>query len=202
MKLVRSLAVVLVLLSPCSLSAQGQSGFGTRPTVGIFGGITLPHGDFSDQVGVGAHLGGLVSIRAYKQLDMRLDGAWNKFAEKKIDFGDATVETYAKIIYGSIGGVLNMGPDSSAYPGDRAVTPFISFGGGGYRLDFDEECTGNCGEQSTAKTYFGSNLGIGSYATYGAIHPMIEARWHRIWRDIDHGGGRSFFTISAGLRFR
>jgi hypothetical protein len=202
MKLVRQLAVIVTVLSLFSVSAKAQSGFGTRPTVGIFGGLTLPYGDFSDEVGVGGHVGGLVSIRAYKQLDVRLDGAWNKFAQKKIEFSDATLETYAKIIYGSLDGVVNLGADSSAYPGDRSVTPFLSLGGGVYHLDYDEDCTGNCGAQSEANTYFGTNLGVGTNATFGPLHPMAEIRWHRMWRDTDHGGNRSMFTFSVGLRFR
>jgi hypothetical protein len=202
MKLVRFIAVTLVLVSLYSISAQAQSGFGTRPTVGVFAGVTLPYGDFSDQVGIGGHAGGLVSIRAYKQLDVRRDGAWNKFAEKKLEGADFTIDTYAQVIYGSLDGVVNLGADSSAYPGDRSVSPFLSFGGGAYRLDYDEECSGACADQSEPTTYFGTNLGIGSNATFGPLHPMIEGRWHRIWRDTGHGGARSFFTISAGLRFR
>jgi hypothetical protein len=204
MKFVRSAATTLVLLSLYSVFAHAQSGFGTRPTLGIFGGVTLPSGDFGDEVGIGAHAGGLVSIRAYKQLDIRVDGAWNKFKSKDIVFSDATLETYATLIYGTLNGVLNLGPDSSSYPGDHSVSPYLLFGGGAYNLDYAEECTGNCGQfvQSEGKTFWGLSLGAGSNATFGPLHPFAEARWHRIQRGDKYGGTRSLFTFSAGLRFR
>lgn len=204
MKLVRSIRVIFALLSICSVSAQAQSGFGTRPTLGIFGGLTLPSGDLGDELGIGAHAGALVSIRAYKQLDIRVDGAWNKFKSKDIEFSDATLETYGKLIYGTVNGVLNLGPDSSSYPGDNSVSPYLLFGSGAYNLDYDEECSGNCGQfvQSEGKTFWGFSLGAGSNATFGPLHPFAEARWHRIQRGDSYGGARSLFTFSAGLRFR
>jgi hypothetical protein len=186
------------------IAAKAQSGFGTRPTVGIFGGVTIPSGPFSNQVKFGAHAGGLASLRLYQQLDARIDGAWNKFGEKKIDATTFQLETYATVIYGTLNAVLNVGPDSAAYPGDNSVSPYILAGAGAYRLDYDEECSGACGDfvQSGPKTYFGMNLGVGTNATFGPLKPFIEGRYHRISRSAANGGTRSMYTISVGLKLR
>lgn len=190
------------------LTAKAQSGFGQRATVGIFGGLTIPKGDFSTETKTGAHAGALAKMRLYQMLDLRVDGAWNKFGEKKIPQAEgvnATVESYAKVIFGTANLVLNMGPDSSSYPGDNSVSPYLLAGAGGYNLDYGAECSGQCTgfAPPETKTHFGLNAGFGANATFGILKPFIEARYHRISNvDTNNGGSRSMYTVSLGLKLR
>jgi hypothetical protein len=204
MNLARSIALTVTVLSLFSVSTSAQSGFGGRPTVGIFGGASLPSGDLGDEAGIGGHAGALASIRLYRMLDLRVDGAWMKFAEKEVDRSPTFYHTYASVVFGTVDAVLNLGPDSSAYPGDRSVSPYLLAGGGAYKLDYDEECSGNCTGfvQLEPRTKFGLNVGIGSNATFGWLHPFVEGRYHRMSSMTDTGDSRSMFTVSAGLRFR
>jgi hypothetical protein len=204
MKLVRTPLVILAGLSLYSISAQAQSGFLTRPAIGIFGGLTIPRGDFKLETDVGGHAGALASIRLYQQFDARIDGAWNKFPGKTIESQNATVKTDVTLIDVTLNGVLNLGPDSSSYPGDNSVSPYLMVGGGAYNLEYDATCTGQC-ELFTPpekKTNAGFTIGFGTNATFGVFHPMIEGRYHRIFRSDDVGGSRTMFTFSAGIRFR
>lgn len=183
--------------------AQDPTGFG-RPTAGIFGGVSLPNGDFSDEVGTGWHAGALFKMRAYKALDVRVDGTFTKFAEKKIVGTIASVETYASVIQGTLNALLNLGPDSAAYPGDNSVSPYILGGIGEYRLDYDAECSGQCAtfEEPGKHTHFGLNVGGGASVPVAGLRTFIEARYHRISRQVSEGDTRAMVLISAGLKFR
>jgi opacity protein-like surface antigen len=189
------------------IAAKAQSGFGQRATVGIFGGVTIPRSDFSIETKLGAHAGALAKMRLYRLFDLRVDGAWNKFGEKNIPQAEgvnATVESYAKVIFGTANVVLNLGPDSSSYPGDNSVSPYIMAGAGGYNVDYGAECSGQCTGFSPpeTKTHLGLNAGFGANATFGILKPFIEARYHRISKVADDGTSRSMYTISVGLKLR
>ena len=195
-------AIALVSMTGTA-RAQDPTGFG-RPTAGIFGGVSLPNGDFGDEVGTGWHAGGLFKMRAYKALDVRVDGTYMKFAEKKIVGTIASVETYGSIIQGTLNALVNLGPDSALYPGDNSVSPYILGGLGEYRLDYDAECTGQCtGFIEPGKhTHFGMNVGAGASIPFVGLRTFIEARYHRISRSSSDGGSRKMVLISVGVKFR
>lgn len=194
--------LAITLIAAFAETAEAQGGFG-RPTAGIFGGVTLPSGDFNDEVGTGWHAGGLVKMRAFKALDIRLDGTFNKFAEKEIVASIATVETYASLVHVNLDALVNLGPDSAAYPGDNTIAPYILAGVGGYRLDYDAKCTGSCEEfDAPTRNHFGLNIGGGATVPLAGIRTFVEARYHRMMRDVAEGNSRSFIVISAGVKFR
>ncbi len=183
-------------------TAKAQNGFG-RPTVGIFGGVSLPSSDFNDEVGTGWHAGGLVKMRAYKALDVRADGTFNKFASKDIVGTVATVETYATVIHGNLDLLLNLGTDSAAYPGDNSVSPYILGGIGTYHLDYKAECTGTCENfEAPSRNHFGLNIGGGATFPLMGLRTFVEGRYHRISRSVSQGSSRKMILISAGIKFR
>ena len=195
----------LILGVACALPtvAVAQSGLGTRPSAGIFGGVTIPRGDLSDEVDMGWHAGALAKIRAYKAIDARIDGTYAKFGEKSVEGTTATVTTDANVAFGTLGAVLNMGPDSAAYPGDNSVSPYLLVGVGLYRLDYKAVCTGACANFLTPEleNNFGVNIGFGATVPVIGIRTFAEGRYHRINRNNDFGA-RSMFVLSVGVKFR
>ena len=201
MKFVRPSALVLIAL--ISTSAGAQQGPG-RPTAGIFGGITTPNGDFKDEAGNGWHAGALVKMRAYGVLDVRLDGSYHKFAKKDLEGTIATLTTDANMIIGTLNALVNLGPDSASYPGDNSISPHLVLGPGIYKLDYKAICTGTCTDFNppTNDNHFGFNIGGGATIPLMGLRPFVEARYHRMMRDNDEGGTRSFMTLSAGIKIR
>ena len=142
-------------------------------------------------------------MRAYKALDVRVDGTFTKFAEKEIVFTNASVETYASVIQGTLNALLNLGADSAAYPGDNSVSPYILGGIGEYRLDYDAECSGQCETfEAETQTHFGFNIGGGASVPIAGIRTFIEARYHRISRSVSDGSSRAMVLVSVGVKFR
>jgi hypothetical protein len=180
---------------------EAQGGFGTRATAGIFGGVTFPRGDFRDVVGTGWHAGALAKIRLYGPLDARLDGAYSKFGKKHIEGTIAALDTDASATIGTLNALLNLGPDSAAYPGDNTVSPYLLGGVGKYRLDFKAVCTGDCAEpvDPGIRTHWGFNIGGGGTVPVAGIRTFLEARYHRISLS---QGSRSMFLLSAGVKIR
>jgi len=196
--------LALSLIAALSTTASAQQGFG-RPTVGIFGGVTLPSGDFNDEVGTGWHAGGLIKARAYGVLDVRVDGTYGKFAKKDIVGTIATVTTDGRVLFGTVNALVNLGPDSAAYPGDNSAAPYILAGFGRYQLDYKASCVGEgCTtfEEPGKNTHNGINIGGGSTFPLAGVRTFIEARYHRIMRETTDGGSRAMVTISAGLKIR
>jgi len=186
-------------------AATAQSGFGQRPTAGVFGGVTFGRGALDDEVGTGWNAGGFGKIRLYGPLDLRVDGTYVKFAKKELVETGGTVTTDAAITFGTIGGLLNLGTDSAAYPGDNTVSPYLLGGAGRYRLDYDAVCVGNsCGAfiDPGVHTFWGLAIGGGATVPLAGLRTFIEARYHRIARDELDGGSRTMVVVSAGLKFR
>ncbi|MEO8576844.1 MAG: outer membrane beta-barrel protein [Gemmatimonadales bacterium] len=206
-KICQSVALIAVASSAvlATPSARAQSGFGTKPTAGIFGGVTFPRGAFADEIGTGWNAGGFAKIRAYGPLDVRIDGTYNKFAEKDLVETGGTVTTKAAITFGTIGALINLGTDSAAYPGDNSVSPYLMAGAGRYRLDYDAVCVGTSCDQFIdpgVHTFWGTNIGGGATIPLAGIRTFLEARYHRISRSDPDGGARSMVVISAGVKFR
>lgn len=190
----------LVLFAGTPALAQ-LSGIGTRPTLGVYGGLTFPRGDFADEVGAGWNAGAMFKIRAYRALDLRLDGTYIKLGRKDIE--GTTVRTDGDIRAGTVNALLNLGPDSAAYPGDNSVSPYLIGGIGKYRLNYDATCNGcSPSPDPGIKTHWGINLGFGATAPIVGLRTFFEGRYNRMSRSLGEGGARSFFLLSAGIKIR
>ena len=199
---VRQLLLAIGISTAFSAAAEAQ-GPG-RPTAGIFGGFAVPNGDFKQEVGNGWLAGGLIKMRAYRSLDVRLDGTYVKFGSKEIAGSEVTVATDASMIFGTLNVLLNMGPDSAAYPGDNSVSPYLLAGAGPYQLEYDWACEGQCSQFifPGKRTHVGINAGFGATVPLLGIRTFAEGRYHRIFRDIGDGGSRSMILISVGVKVR
>ena len=199
------IAVVCAAVLSMPTAARAQSGFGQRLTAGVYGGLTIPRGAFDDEVGTAWNGGGFGKIRVYGPLDLRIDGTYSKFAKKDIVGTIATVTTDGRVLFGTVNALVNLGPDSAAYPGDNSAAPYILAGFGRYQLDYKASCVGEgCTtfEEPGKNTHNGINIGGGSTFPLGGVRTFIEARYHRIMREATDGGSRAMVTISAGLKIR
>jgi hypothetical protein len=199
---VRQLVIAATISAVFAVTAEAQ-GPG-RPTAGIFGGVTLVSGEFGDEVGNGWLAGGLVKMRAYGAFDVRLDGTYVKFGSKDIVGTVATVSTDASVVFGTLNALVNLGPDSAAYPGDNSVSPYLMAGLGLYELDYKAECAGTCAgfDDPEKKTHFGANVGFGATVPLLGIRTFAEARYHHISRGAIDGGSRRIILLSAGVKIR
>lgn len=208
MNRVRLSLLSFALVASAATSVEAQSGFG-RPTAGIFGGLTTPRGTLADEVGNGWNAGIFLKMRAYRGLDIRVDGTYAKFGAKTFDIpfttGDtAVLSTDAKVPYGTLSAHFNLGPDSAEYPGDNTISPHLLLGVGVYQLDYKVTCSGACEAITTIPTenHFGVNIGGGVTIPVGGLRTFVEARYHRISQKPEYGDARQVLTISAGLKIR
>jgi hypothetical protein len=199
--------LAIALLAAISTNVQAQ--FLARPTAAVFGGLTTPRGDFGDEVDNGWHAGILLKARAYRALDIRVDGVYSKFGKKHVIIPLNTVDTVvfdtdASIPFGTLDAHLNLGPDSAEYPGDNTVTPHIVGGLGIYQLDYKLTCSGPCeGFETVPKQkHMGFNVGGGATIPIGPLRTFVEARYHRVSRDPEDGDAFTLITLSGGIRIR
>jgi opacity protein-like surface antigen len=203
------LTLPVALVALLSLPATAQRPGPGRLTAGILGGVTFPTGDFKDEVSTGWHAGGLIKMRAYGALDIRLDGAYAKFGRKEFPDSVRTYSTDAKVTFGTLNALINLGPDSAAYPEDKTNSPYLLAGLGRYRLDYQVGCVeaveggSACRSGLQAKTYTGVNIGAGvTVPFFAGIRTFVETRYHRISRPLEEGGARGMFLLSAGVKIR
>jgi hypothetical protein len=205
----RLLLLAVTLIASFATRVDAQMGIG-RPTAGIFGGITTPRGDFSDEVGNGWHAGVMAKLRVYGALDVRVDGTYARLGKKSVDVqlsnGDTIVfHTDASVPFGTVGLSINLGPDSAEYPGDNTVSPHILGGVGMYQLDYKLTCEGAAcaGFETVPKdTHIGFNFGGGATIPIMGVRTFVEARYHRISRKAEDGDARTMITLSAGIKIR
>jgi len=196
-----SFACVASVVATSRAAAQG-SGFGTRPTAGIFGGVTLPRGDFTEESGLGWHAGALLKMRVYQFLDLRLDGTYSKLGKKTLRGDTITIKTDASVQFATLDAVLNLGPDSAAYPGDNTISPYVLGGFGKYHLDYSASCVGCTSFDDATESNWGINIGAGANVPVVGIRTFVEGRYHRMSRSVEFGGARTMFTASFGVKFR
>ncbi len=187
-----------------SSRAEAQGGFGGRATAGIFGGVSIPSGELSDEVKMGWHGGALAKIRAFGPLDLRLDGTYTKLGKKDLTGTTRTIITDGTVSFGTVNALINLGVDSAEYPGDNAVSPYIIAGAGTYRLDFRATCRGDCATfiNPPVDSFPGLNFGGGATVPVAGLRTFVEGRYHRISRSLVEGGSRTFVLLSAGIKFR
>lgn len=207
MKRVSVLLVSLAFVAS-STSANAQGGFG-RPTAGIFGGVATPRGTLSDEAGNGWTAGVFLKMRAYRALDIRVDGNYAKLGEKSFDIPFTTGDTAVghldtKIPFATLAVHVNLGPDSAEYPGDNTVSPHLLVGIGMYKLDYNFTCVGPCEGINTIPTenHFGVNVGGGATIPLLGVRAFVEGRYHRISQKPEFGDARTFITLAAGLKIR
>lgn len=203
------LALLAITMAAAASPASAQTPGPGRPTAGIFGGYSHPIGDLQETSGEGWHAGGLFKLRVSGLLDARVDGTYTKFGKKHIPVdlatgGSAVVHSSPTIAYGTLTALVNMGPDSAAYPGDNSTSPYLFGGFGFYHVDFDFSCTGECQTfpETDSENHPGINIGFGITTPFAGIRTFFEGRYHRISRSASDGGTRSFGTISVGVKFR
>lgn len=199
-----SCTLVLLALAAAATGADAQSGFGTRPTAGVFGGLSIPRGAFRQEADLGWHAGALAKIRAYQSIDARIDGTYVKLGGEELVGTEATVSTDVKMTIGTISALLNLGPDSAEYSGDNSVSPWLIAGFGMYRVDFQAVCSGSCAtfNDPGVKSHAGFNLGAGGTVPLAGIRTFFEVRYHRIFRDVDEGGSRILMLAAVGVKIR
>jgi len=136
--------------------------------------------------------GGFGKIRVYGPLDLRIDGTYSKFGNKDIVDIGGTVTTRSSVQFGTIGGVLNLGTDSAAYPGDNSVSPYLIAGVGFSRIG----CVGrsDCG----VYTQMGWNAGLGMRLGLFALRGFTEARLHCVPKSEAED---CYIPVTVGLRF-
>ena len=203
----RQLLLTVLLLAAATTNAKAQ--LLARPTLGSFGGVMTPRGDFQDEVGNGWHAGVLLKARLYRALDIRVDGAYSKLGEKTVVIPVTLQDTVrfhtdGTLPFGTLDVHANLGPDSAEYPGDNTVTPHVLAGIGIYQLDYQLTCTGPCEGFDTVpkQKHMGFNVGGGAAVPVLGVKTFFEARYHRISRKPEDGDARSLITVSAGLRIR
>lgn len=173
-----------------------------RFAAGVFGGVSLPAGDFKDIVGKGWHGGALLKMDISRAFDLRVDGAYTPFGSKDVVFTDAVVTTHTKMTFATLSGVLNLGADSAAYPGDNSISPYLIGGAGYYRVRFDGTCSGVCTDFVDAvqtQTNFGLNAGAGATVPLAGFRTFVEARYHSVHVDANFRGN-SVLLVSAGIK--
>ena len=209
MKQARLSVFAIILLAGVSSSVEAQ--FLARPTAAVYGGLVTPRGDFGNDVANGWLAGVLIKARAFRALDLRIDGNYAKLGKETTvlsnqDGDTLIIDTDGKVPYGTLNAHLNLGPDSAEYPGDNTVTPHLLGGVGIYQLDYNvtTTCKGNCGEIQLIprKNRFGVNVGAGGSIPVFGVKAIVEARYHRISQEADEGGAAAMITISAGFRIR
>jgi opacity protein-like surface antigen len=205
---VRFLSMLAIAAVAMSARAEAQGLF-TKPQLGILGGVTLPTGELEEDAATGWHAGGFFQIRLRGALDARLDGAYNKLGSKTFDFDSAVIDFDANVAFGSLSAVLNLGPDSAAYPGDNSISPYIMAGAGVYRVKSEGTCTGSACSQVNIEDFTtskaGFNLGAGANVPLWGIPAFAEFRYHRFGTTFPGtrlDGTATMLTGSVGIKIR
>ncbi len=203
-------ASLLLLIFPSflAMSESADAQFQIRkPQLGIFGGVTLPRGDFGQETDPGWNAGGLFKVRVTRSVDARIDGTYAKFGSTSIEFSNAEVESQSEVTFGTLLAELNLGADSAAYPGDDSVSPWINGGLGYYRYKFEGTCTGTCEGfvEENEENNIGWTVGFGANVPFRGFPLFAEARYHRFGTLFPIGQvdrTATFFTVSAGFKIR
>ena len=207
-------ALLLSMLVPGMFAISETAGAQLRirkPQLGIFGGATLPRGDFGRETDPGWNAGALLKVRVTSSMDARIDGTYTKLGSQFVEFANAEVDSRSEVTFGTLLIEFNLGADSAAYPGDNSVSPWINVGPGVYRMKSEGTCTAiqsaGCDGflNTTEKSSLGLTGGIGANVPFYGIPLFAEARYHRFGTIFPIGQVErtaTMFTISAGVKIR
>ena len=200
----------MLAIAGLGVSTQaGAQGLFSNPQVGILGGITQPTSELKEDAKTGWHAGGFFKIRITGPLDARIDGAYNKFGSQNFEFQNASIDFDNDLSYGTLGALLNLGPDSASYPGDNSISPYIMGAVGVYRFKSEGACTGtDCslievGDFTTSKVGF--NIGAGANIPLMGIPVIAEFKYHRFGTEFPGtraDGTATMLTGSIGIKIR
>jgi opacity protein-like surface antigen len=179
----RLTASAAALLTVSAATAHAQVAASTRPvSVGVFGGLTLPSGDFGDAYDSGYNVGGLLEFTpAVSPLAFRLEGTYQRFSLKE------DVRIGAADDLRVISGVAN-----ALYKfGGAVARPYVIGGLGAYNLDL-------AGDDTDSETKLGFNVGAGLEIPLSGITVFGDVRYESIRTEVDP---TNLFPIRVGLRF-
>ena len=197
----------LALLVSASASSASAQGFGTKPQLGIFGGLSSPKGELRNETKNGWNGGAMAKIRIAGPFDVRLDGAYSDLGTRTFNLTTAAVTSKTNVLFAALNGELNLGPDSAQYPGDNSLSPYILAGVGRYRSKFDVTCTGECPFDLTVdqKDGWGFNIGAGTNIPIGPVPAFVDVRYHRFgtrFPGLAEDGTGTMVTASVGVKLR
>lgn len=198
------LLMIIPAMAGVTPSAQAQRVIPGRFSAGVFGGFSKPTGGFKVLAGSGWHGGGFLKADISGSFDMRLDGTISRFGKKEIELTepDATVTSNTRVAFGTLSGVLNLGSDSAAYPGDNSVSPYLLIGAGHYRYNYDDTCVGDCTNLNLLtglRKRWGIAGGGGASVPILGFRTFIEARYHVVRVDAIEPPA-SMLLVSAGIK--
>lgn len=194
----------VIAASLLTLGVASAQSIGPKPfAVGIYGGASMPLGDFKDVTDLGFHVGVFGSTPLSGSLSIRLDGAYNDFGSKSFTFADTTITRATKIYHTTIDVQYDLGRESEIAIGGGSI-PYISGGAGFYHFALDDSCTGTgcdnfvLGELS--ETRWGINVGAGANFFLSGFTPFVDLRYHTT--SPKTGEVRfNMFLASVGLKF-
>jgi hypothetical protein len=177
-RIVRSVLVAGVVASVAAGSASAQA----RGYIGFGGGVSIPTGDFADQVNTG-WLGQVVAgiTGPTGKLGGRINGTYTRHSFDTILDDDPNVR-----IIGAMGDVVF----SPGQP-EAKLRPYL-LGGLGFQNAKENTATAD------GETNFAFNFGAGVNFGMGGAKLFVEGRWLSIRGD---GGSTSLIPLSLGIRF-
>jgi opacity protein-like surface antigen len=188
-RLMRVFAVVgvVAVLGTGSAVAQGDnSGSGT--SLGGFGGVSIPLGDYSDVTNTGWDAGLVFQYKLMSSaIGFQIDG---NYMENNFDASGGLPAGKDRWFFAT-GNVAFHFPVSA----ETTIRPYLIGGFGIYtvKAKFDDGTSG----ESTTK--FGLNLGAGfDLKLQGSVSVFVEARFHDVFVE---GSNAKFVPINAGIRF-
>jgi opacity protein-like surface antigen len=170
----------------------------------VYGGASMPIGDFKDQADIGFHVGAFGSTTLTGNLSVRLDAAYNNFGTKDFAATNATVSEKSNIIHTTLDAEYSLGAQTEMASGGGAL-PYISGGAGFYRFSFDDSCTGTgCTAfdlGSSSETHWGLNAGAGAVFFLSGFTPFVDVHFHTIFPKSGQTGRANMILASFGLKF-
>jgi hypothetical protein len=157
-----------------------------RPiSIGLAGGVSLPHGDLADGVNTGWHALATIALSTLMQpIGLRLDVAYNRFAFS--DEVQGAADGYSATGSATLNGTYRLPMTNSP------MSPYLISGLGAYRSD----CSLGPGCEATFR--YGWNVGLGTKLYVLGFRSFLEARYHRTERgDSDV----NYFPVTFGVIF-
>jgi opacity protein-like surface antigen len=174
-------APLALALTAAAAHAQATTGTSTRPvSFGVAGGLSIPSGDFGDQVKSGFLVGGLLEFaRPASPLAFRVEVDYQRF-DSKLDIRGAgnlrVISGVANVLY-KFGG--------------ETARPYLLGGVGVFN-------SGSSVEDSESETDLGLNVGAGLEVPLSGITVFGDVRYQSILASPDNV---NLIPIRVGIRF-
>jgi opacity protein-like surface antigen len=202
-----SLSSVFAVVAASLIAAAAASGQASIPrpyALGVYGGASMPVGDFKNQADVGFHLGAFGSTTLSGNLSIRLDAAYNNFGSKSFAETNASISEKSSVIHTTLDAEYSLGAQTEMASGGGAL-PYISGGAGFYRFSFDDSCSGTgCSAfdlGTASETHWGLNAGGGAVFFLSGFTPFVDVHFHTIFPKSGQEGRANMILASFGLKF-